>query len=221
MTTEIVEYHPWGLFEPHPRNMRRIYPRQAMKQMAQSIKANCERGGPGIIDWRHVYCLQRLAAYRAPANLLSRFVAWCLREIGKDHRVWWVATMADSGTLNAEGRPHPGVIYQATNAVYCGMSKGGRVEAFVLNGQRRSIRCGPKTWRLDEIPAEAKLIRSRPQHRYCWPVGSRLQRKFRRRKLIANIKAHLGCLPKYPKAYQPRLLARLLRRWSLAWKGAL
>ena len=47
---ETVEYHPWTAFEPHPRNMRRVYPRGAIKQMAQSIKANRERGGPGIIE---------------------------------------------------------------------------------------------------------------------------------------------------------------------------
>lgn len=33
--------------------------------------------------WRHVYGLQRLAAYRAPANLLSRFVAWCLKHAAR------------------------------------------------------------------------------------------------------------------------------------------
>ena len=48
--SENVEYHSWTAFNPHPRNMRRVYPRGAVEQMARSIRANYERGGPGIIQ---------------------------------------------------------------------------------------------------------------------------------------------------------------------------
>src|SRR3990172_1077189 len=135
-------------------------------------------------DWTHVYCLQRLAADHAPENLLSEFLGWCLREMGKDSKVWYVATYADTRTYDSRnGQPHNGGIYRATNAVYCGLTNGNRVEGFVLDGQRHSMRQGPRTTRLDQIPAGAKILRNRPQHRYCWPVGSPLQRVFRRRDL--------------------------------------
>lgn len=159
-------------------------------------------------DWRHVYCLQRLAAQGVAANVLSRFLAWCLRQIGHDPRVWYVATFADSATFDTRyNRPHNGGIYRATNAVYCGLTRSSRVEAYVLDGQRHSVRRGPKTLRLSEIPAEAALIRGTDKHRYCWAVGAPLQRRFRLRALQQRM-AQYHFVP----AYQPRLLIRILRR---------
>ena len=71
--------------------------------------------------WRHVYGLQRLAAYRAPTNLLSRFVAWCLKHAARGaiprcglwpDRRWpgrgisarWRAAQPASGAACAVGR---------------------------------------------------------------------------------------------------------------------
>ncbi|MBN1887241.1 MAG: hypothetical protein JW850_04605 [Thermoflexales bacterium] len=177
--------------------------------------------------WRHVYCLQRLAAYHAPENLLSKFLAWVLQEAGRDERIWYIATYADVGTFNDEiGRPHDGGIYRATNAVYCGRSGGG-VEGFVLDGQRYSMRCGPKTRTVSELrdmnvqarlegkPEPVRILRSAGMHRYCWPVGAPLQRAFRRRALEARMSGYT-----FAKRYQPRLLARLLNYLRLrqaAW----
>ncbi len=166
--------------------------------------------------WRHVYCLQRLAASRASKNLLSQFLAWSLREMGKDPKVWYVATYADSGTFDERnGRPHNGGIYRAANAVYCGMTRGRRVEGFVFRGKRRSMRNGPRTYTVTRLkrlnararllgrPEPVRLIRSRPMHRYCWAVGSRLKRAFRRRELERRMAGY-----QFKKVYQPRLLAR-------------
>lgn len=165
-------------------------------------------------DWRHVYCLQRLAAYRAPENLLSKFLAWCLREMGRDTRVHYVATYADTGTFDPRtGLPHSGGIYRATNAVYCGLTEAGRVEAYILGGERRSLRRGPKTLTLAEIPPEAKLIRSQAQHRYCWAVGSPLKRAFRRRDLARRMAKF-----KFEPVFQPSLLVRLWRWLDFAWR---
>ncbi len=157
-------------------------------------------------DWRHAYALQRLAAHRAPENLLSRFLAWCLQEIGKDAKVWYVATYADTGTFNpATGLPHSGAIYRATGgAVYCGLAKGGRVEGYIYEGKRHSMRRGPKTLRISDIPAGAQIVRSSPKHRYCWAVGPPLARAFRRRKLEQRMARY-----RFVPAYQPRLLARV------------
>jgi len=162
-------------------------------------------------EWRHVYCLQRLAACRAPANLLSRFLGWCLKRMGEDPKVYYVATYADTGTFNPRTeRPHNGGIYRATNAVYCGLTEGKRVEGFIVDGQRRSLRRGPKTLTLADIPANARLIRHNPQHRYCWAVGPTLARAFRRRALEQRMN-HF----EFTAAWQPRLLARLIA-W-LVW----
>ena len=158
--------------------------------------------------WRHVYGLQRLAANHPPENLLSRFVGWCLREMGRDGKVWYVATYADAGSLDTRtGRPHSGGIYRATNAVYCGMSQGGHVEAYLLAGQRRSLRRGPKTLRLRDLPPEARLIRSQVKHRYCWAVGPPLKRVFRLRHLKHRMQRF-----QFEPVYQPRLLCTLINQ---------
>lgn len=163
-------------------------------------------------DWKHVYCLQRLAACGAPKNLLSAFLAWCLRQMGRDPKVHYVATYADSGTYDPRtGCPHTGGVYRATNAVYCGKTKGGRVEGFVLDGQRHSMRCGRKTWTVSELRGtNAKLIRARPMHRYCWAVGPPLARRSRRRALVKRMAGY-----RFEPVYQPLLLLRRLL-WSIA-----
>ena len=164
-------------------------------------------------DWRHVYVMQRLAAHRAPENLLSRFVGWCLREIGKDARIWYVATYADSGTFNPRtGVSNGGALYRATNAIYGGMSQGGRVEGYLYQGRRHSLRRGPRTLRLCDVPAGAGLIRSGPKHRYCWAVGPPLARARRRRRLERRMARF-----RYVPAYQPRLLFQLARRLMAAF----
>ncbi|MCP4537718.1 MAG: hypothetical protein GY832_11270 [Chloroflexi bacterium] len=173
-------------------------------------------------DWRHVYCLQRLAAHRAPTNLLSQFVAWCLRECAKDDRIHWVATYADTGTRNTEtGRPHDGGIYRATNAVYAGLTRGGRVEGFIQDGQRHSMRCGPKTHtvsglnsintqaRLVGKPDPIKMIRSSPMHRYCWAIGATRRERRRRLRILKRRMARFQFVP----MYQPRLLAVIKSIW--------
>jgi len=169
-------------------------------------------------DWRRVYVLQRLAACRAPENLLSEFVGWCLREMGRDARCWYVATYACTSTYNSlTGLPHDGGIYRATNAVYCGLTEGGRVEAFGRAGQRHSMRCGPKTYTVAELadlnaqarlagrPEPILLLRGAPKHRYCWPVGTNVWQRQQRRRTLARRMAQYQYVP----AYQPRLLARL------------
>lgn len=164
----------------------------------------------GGADWRQVYVLQRLAACRLPENGLSQFLAWSLRQMGRDPKVWYVATYADTGTFDPRTQqPHDGGIYRATNAVYCGLTAGQRVEGYRLNGQRRSLRCGPKTVRLSDLPPQAQIIRSRPKQRYCWAVGPPLKRALRRHKLARRMARF-----RFQAVSQPRLLLRRLPMWS-------
>jgi hypothetical protein len=168
-------------------------------------------------DWRHVYNLQRLAKHSPDETLLSRFVGWALREIGKDPKVWYVSTYADTSTFKSNNRPHDGGIYRATNAMYCGMTDGG-IEGFIRDGQRHSMRCGPKTWtvcelkdinrqaRLEGKPEPIKFIKSAGMHRYCWAVGSPLKKMFRHRALAKRMERF-----RFEAVYQPRLLVRLWR----------
>lgn len=163
-------------------------------------------GGEG---WRHVYCLQRLAGLHPPPNLLSQFLKWCLKDMGRDAKVHFVATYASVGDFNHEtGRPHDGGVYRASNAVYCGRTEGGQIEGYVHQGQRCSMRRGPKTLRKCDIPAGAKVLRAPPMHRYCWAVGSPLTRGFRRRDLEQRMVKF-----KFVPIYQPRLLYRRLLGW--------
>jgi hypothetical protein len=169
-------------------------------------------------EWRHVYVIQRLAACRAPDNLLSRFLSWCLKDIGRDEKVWYVAAYADSGTYNPlTGRPNSGAVYRASAGLYAGQTRGGDVEGYLYQGQRHSLRRGPRTLRLSDIPAGARLLRGGRKHRYCWAVGPPLARRFRRRKLERRMAAY-----RYVPVYQPRLLARA---WTaivtLVWKALL
>ena len=152
------------------------------------------------------YCNGKSTSLQRKVICHSRFLAWCLRKIGKDAKVWYVATYADTGTFNpATGLPHSGAIYRATSAVYCGLTKGERVEGYVHEGKRHSMRRGPKTMRIGDIPAGARIVRSSPKHRYCWAVGATpLVRAFRRRKLAQRMDRF-----RFVSAYQPRLLARV------------
>jgi hypothetical protein len=165
-------------------------------------------------DWRHVYAIQRLAGCRAPPNLLSRFLSWCLKDIGRDEKVWYIVAYADTGTYNpATGLPHCGGVYRASGAVYCGATEAGRVEAYIQDGERHSVRRGPRTLRESDIPPGARVVRSAPKHRFAWAVGPPLARKFRRRKLERRMAKY-----RYVPAYQPRLLAQTWAAIASVWR---
>jgi hypothetical protein len=157
-------------------------------------------------DWRHVYAIHPRVrgGYRAPPNLLSRFLSWCLKDIGRDAKVWYVVAYADSGAYNPRtGLPNSGAVYRAAGGAYAGQTQGGGVEGYIQDGERRSLRRGPRTLRVSDIPPGARVVRSAPKHRYCWAVGPSLARKFRRRRL-----ARCTARYKYVPVYQPRLFIR-------------
>ena len=169
--------------------------------------------GPGDESWRHVYCLQRLGVCRVPYNLLSKFLVWCLKDIARDDRVWYVATYADPSTSGPDGTPNFGFVYRATGwFIFCGISEGGNIEGYRLQGEYHSMRKGKRTLRLSDLPAGATIIRSKPKYRYCAAVGPPLARMFRRRDLARRMAQYT-----FQPIYQPALLYKLLDWIELIW----
>jgi hypothetical protein len=171
---------------------------------------------------RNVYCLQRLAGHHASENLMSNFLGWLMRFIGKaDPNIHLVATYADTGVVDPRnGRAHQGLVFRASGAIYCGLTEGRRLEGYLLNGRKYSRRRGPETLGLDQFPVGAQPVYSTPKQRWCYAVGpNRLVRALRYHALKKRME-HFEFVP----IYQPRLLARLLawlcratstpRRWS-------
>ncbi len=86
------------------------------------------------------------------------------------------------------------------------------MEGYIYAGKRHSMRRGPKTLRIDDIPAGARVVRSSPKHRYCWAVGPPLARAFRRRKLEQRMARY-----RFVPAYQPRLLTHVWQALVAGW----
>lgn len=170
-------------------------------------------GGPG--GKSHVYILQRLAAFQAPENTLTQLISFCLREMGKDERIHYVSSYADTGHFNAEGRPHDGGIYRICHFIYCGMTDDKKkLTGFILDGKKHHIRKGGKTMRKRDIPAEAKLIYAYRKHRYCKAVGPRLKRSFRQIELVRRMAKY-----QFEAVYQPKLMIKL--REVISWLKSL
>lgn len=138
-----------------------------------------------------VWHMGRLAmADDAPRNSESRLIGGSLREIGSNHDTWGILTFADTT------HGHLGYVYQATNALYCGRSEEVR---YWLDpqGARRSRKglfdAGLQAG--DAIALGWTFHRGTGKHRYLYILGSKTQRKQRRRLL------KLPVLP-YPKAEQ-------------------
>ncbi len=173
----------------------------------------------GGSNWKQTYVLQRLAACRVPKNVLSEFLGWVLRECGKNSNIHFVSTYSSITDYSPWGDMHTGAIYRATNAVYCGLTKGGRVEGFIHNARRYSMRQGKKTLTKKDIPPGARVLRAGKMHRYCSAVGPPLKRAFRRRDLVKRMKKF-----HYTPFSQPRLLMKLrrvVRKTLAAFKEAL
>ena len=111
-------------------------------------------------------------------NITSQFVSWSLRQLKKLGN-WYIISFADSGMH------HVGAIYQATNFLYCGLSKPtGEFAWGGLNKQRERWEKG-KYYRY--------LIKPTTKYRYIKFVGSKGFKKHARRELKLKIQP-------YPKA---------------------
>ena len=160
---------------------------------------------------RNVYCLQRLGGYRTTENLMSNFLGWLMRTIGRlDRNIHLIATYADTGEVNSEtGQPHQGLVYKASGAVYAGLTTGRRLEGYALGGIRYSMRRGKITLGPKDIPAGALPIYATPKQRWCYAVGpNRLVRALRFHALKKRM-AHFEFVP----VHQPRLLVSRKPLW--------
>lgn len=135
----------------------------------------------------HVWHMGRLIlSEESPHNSESRLIGGSLHEITRTHpQVWAVLTYADPSA------GHLGTVYQATNAVYTGVSS---VKPFYLDadGRRYATYQGGYTSRSDAESRGWTCHDGVAKHRYVYILGSKTQRR-QRRKLLK-----LPVLP-YPK----------------------
>jgi hypothetical protein len=123
---------------------------------------------------KDVYELNRLwVSDSLPNNTESQFVGWCLRRLRKIHPNLILISYADGSRKNADGLPHVGYVYQATNWIYAGTSAAFR--DITLPGysdyrsvpmEKRGTKIGNKrAWATN--PDAIRTTRS-PKHRYVW-----------------------------------------------------
>lgn len=111
-------------------------------------------------------------------NITSQFVSWSLRQLKKAGN-WYIISFADSGMS------HVGAIYQATNFLYCGLSKPtGEYAWGGLNKQRQRWEKG-KSYRYLIIPTT--------KYRYITFTGNKIFKKYAHNDLKLDIQP-------YPKA---------------------
>jgi hypothetical protein len=142
--------------------------------------------GPEHFD--KVWHMGRLAmAEVAPHNSESRLIGGSLRAIRHGHPgVWCVLTFA------ATGQGHIGYVYQATNALYAGMTTARFFYTDTL-GQRRSPKQGRNLRKADAESRGWTVQHEGPKHRYLYILGNQAERRSR----MALLRYPL--LP-YPKA---------------------
>ena len=136
----------------------------------------------------HVWHMGRLAlADECPRNSESRLIGGSLRAIAADWpEVWAVLTYA------ATTQGHLGYVYQATNALYTGVSAE---RMYYTDTKGRTMTQRPGRYQLKVADAAARGWTKHlggVKHRYVYVLGSKTQRKERMRLL------RLRSLP-YPK----------------------
>jgi hypothetical protein len=127
---------------------------------------------------RHLLQLSRGAsAYWAPKWAPSRLIAQTLRILSRQYAIRVVVAYADPEAGEV------GTIYQACNALYCGLTDAGRARIYIINGKRyhpRTVhrkfgsRSRPHLLRIDPT-FQTELIH--PKHRYFFPLGSQHERR--------------------------------------------
>lgn len=137
-----------------------------------------------------VWHMHRLAcADNSPPLSESRLIGQSLRQIHREYGVWAVITYADTNA------GHIGTVYQATNALYTGLSA---IKYYYVDehGNHRSRYQDGNTV-TPELAADRNWQRreGKPKHRYLYILGTKKQKRIRRKLLRYPV------LP-YPKAQQ-------------------
>jgi len=129
----------------------------------------------GDEHWRRVWHMGRLVMTDdAPKNSESRLIGASLRAIEREHPdVWAVVTYA------APDAGHIGTVYQATNALYCGLSDPRSVRYYRdASGARRSTRLnGHYVSRERAYELGWTFHTGARKHRYLYLLGSRTKRR--------------------------------------------
>lgn len=122
----------------------------------------------GFEDFRSYRELRRLVILDEVAhNSESRFVGWCLRWLKKNTELKAVMSFADTG------QNHIGYIYQASNFLYCGLTKDVH-NRFLINGKVVHTRTTLKKYhtrkfeRLQQIFPDVQLIKGTAKHKYIY-----------------------------------------------------
>lgn len=132
----------------------------------------------GAEHYRHVLHHHRLALTdSAPKLSESEFIGACLRQIARDRpNIWAVVTYADE----CEG--HVGTIYQATNALYAGVSAKGNLKFLDSDGVIHPTQSIKGTWPERRAYAAEQgwtEIRCKGKHRYVYEIGKPRARRGR------------------------------------------
>jgi hypothetical protein len=123
---------------------------------------------------------------RAPKWAPSKLIGRSLRLVANDTSAWGVVAYADpcAGEI--------GTIYQATNALYLGMSNPGGSQRYLIRGhwydpRRVNDKFGSRARaHLRRIDPDFRSVPVLPKHRYFWPIGSRRRNK-KLRALVQNM----------------------------------
>lgn len=122
--------------------------------------------------WHWVAHMGRLVcAELAPRNTESRLIAGSLRLLKEDRPILRAVV-----TYAAIGQGHVGYVYQATNALYCGMTASSH---FYLDkeGKRRAPKQG-KNLSMKKATERGWEVRwEPPKHRYVYLLGNKTERK--------------------------------------------
>ena len=138
--------------------------------LARSISDDANRDN--TLELSRLYIKDEISQH--VPNITSRFVSWTLRELKKQGN-WFIISFADSSM------GHVGSIYQATNFLYCGVTKSG---SLCYNGPFKQ----GGTW-VRGTKYRFFLIRSL-KHRYIKFVGNRRFQKHAIKGLKYNVVPH-------------------------------
>jgi len=142
--------------------------------------------GPERWDWV-VHMGRLVCAEDAPRNVESRLIAGSLRMLKVDRPVAHAVV-----SYAAVGQNHVGYVYQATNALYCGVTEP---KHYYMDpkGQRRATKQGKSVSMAKAIERGWTVHHEPGKHRYVYLIGDKRERKEARALLKFPV------LP-YPKA---------------------
>ena len=132
----------------------------------------------GKDKWEWVVHMGRLVcADNAPKNVESRLIGQSLPLLKRDRPVARAVV-----SYAAAGQGHIGYIYQATNALYCGLTNASNYY-IDQKGRRRSPKIGDSLPVSEALNRGWEVHRETGKHRYVYLLGNKTERKESRKLL--------------------------------------